>query len=127
MPSFEQTITFLHASDLGPLARFYSGLLGLPLVRDQGSCILFQSAPGAYLGFCSHLTAGQKEGVILTFVAEDVDGWYARLQAQGVVFLGPPVHNPKFQIYHCLLRDPNGYLLEIQKFDQPLAKCEEPA
>ncbi|OQY24133.1 MAG: hypothetical protein DRJ03_06405 [Chloroflexi bacterium] len=24
--------------------------------------------------------------------------------------------NPRYNIYHCFLRDPNGYLIEIQRF-----------
>jgi len=38
---------------------------------------------------------------------------------RGVVFDSPPALNPKYNIYHCFLRDPNGYLLEIQRFEQP--------
>ncbi len=25
--------------------------------------------------------------------------------------------NPDYKIYHCSLRDPNGYLVEIQRFE----------
>ena len=31
----------------------------------------------------------------------------------------PPTHNPEFAIYHFFFRDPSGYLLEIQRFDDP--------
>ena len=117
---FEQAITFLHATDLERATRFYTELLGLPLVRDQGTCRIFRTAPGAYLGFCTHLDAPHPEGVILTLVADDVDGWYETLKARGVEFVKPPACNPKYQIYHCFFKDPDGYLLEIQRFDQPL-------
>ena len=40
------------------------------------------------------------------------------LQARGVQFDKPPELNPKYAIYHCFLRDPNGYLLEIQRFEE---------
>ena len=30
-----------------------------------------------------------------------------------------PVFNPDFQIYQMFLRDPNGYLIEIQRFEDP--------
>lgn len=119
--NFEQAITFLYTADLEATARFYTDLLGLPLVRDQGVCRIFRIAPAAYLGFCTHLEAPRPEGIILTFVCEDVDGWYERLRALGVEFIKPPAYNPRYQIYHCFLRDPNGYLLEIQRFDEPLA------
>ena len=31
----------------------------------------------------------------------------------------PPALNPEYGIYHCFLRDPNGYLVEIQRFLDP--------
>jgi catechol 2,3-dioxygenase-like lactoylglutathione lyase family enzyme len=57
--------------------------------------------------------------VILTLVTDDVDGWHARLAAKGVTFEKEPAANPEYGIYHCFFRDPNGYLLEIQRFDDP--------
>jgi catechol 2,3-dioxygenase-like lactoylglutathione lyase family enzyme len=38
----------------------------------------------------------------------------------GVEVSGPPQSNPKYQIYHFFLKDPDGYWIEIQKFDHPL-------
>ena len=31
----------------------------------------------------------------------------------------PPTLHPDFNIYHCIVRDPNGYLIEIQRFLDP--------
>jgi catechol 2,3-dioxygenase-like lactoylglutathione lyase family enzyme len=45
-----------------------------------------------------------------------VDGWYEHLSARGVAFEKPPQINPQYRIYHCFLRDPDGYLIEIQRF-----------
>jgi catechol 2,3-dioxygenase-like lactoylglutathione lyase family enzyme len=117
---FEQFVTFLYTHDLEQTSRFYAGILGLPLVRDQGTCRIFRVAPSAYLGFCTHLDAPSPEGVILTLVSDDVNGWYERLLALGVEFVRPPTHNAQYRIYHCFFNDPNGYLLEIQCFDEPL-------
>lgn len=119
-PAFQQSITFLRAANLADTARFYEQILGLELVRDQGLCRIYRVSGDGYLGFCQHLEAATPPGLILTLVCQDVDGWYARLQARGVEFTQPPAHNPKFGIYHCFFKDPNGYLLEIQRFDQPL-------
>ena len=44
---------------------------------------------------------------------------YTRELARSVAFETDPAENPKFNIYHCFLRDPDGYLLEIQRFLQP--------
>jgi catechol 2,3-dioxygenase-like lactoylglutathione lyase family enzyme len=58
-------------------------------------------------------------GVIVTFVTDDVDGIYDELRAKGVAFETVPTVNATYKIYNCFFRDPDGYLLEIQKFLAP--------
>jgi catechol 2,3-dioxygenase-like lactoylglutathione lyase family enzyme len=48
-----------------------------------------------------------------------VDGWCEKLREQGVQLEKEPAYNPEYKIYHCFLRDPNGYLVEIQRFEDP--------
>ncbi|GAB4575627.1 MAG: hypothetical protein Kow0077_28030 [Anaerolineae bacterium] len=118
---FEQQVTFLYTHDLEATAHFYGQLLGLPLVRDQGDCRIFRVSSGAYIGFCARPQAAiQTVSLIVTLVTPDVEGWYERLRAAGVAFEQPPQSNPRYAITHCFLRDPNGYLIEIQRFDEPL-------
>lgn len=125
-PSFEAAITFLYTRDLEATAHFYEAVLGLPLALDQGDCRIYRlgdhAPPAAMVGFCRRADApAQPQGIILTLLTPDVDGWYAQLRAQGVTFEKPPTLNDAYRIYHCFLRDPNGYLLEIQRFlDPPL-------
>lgn len=119
MTFFDAQITFCYTKDLPATAEFYENLLELSLALDQGACRIYRVAPGAFVGFCRRETAPTPEGIILTLVIDDVDGWYVRLSARGVEFDQPPAHNPKFNIYHCFLRDPNGYLIEIQRFEDP--------
>jgi catechol 2,3-dioxygenase-like lactoylglutathione lyase family enzyme len=117
-----QQITFLHSSDLKVTKHFYNGLLGLEVVRDQGTCLIFKVTPSAFLGFCEHiepLPAGRR--IILTLVTEDVDQWYLQLKKNGASIEEPPKANPKFQIYHFFLKDPDGYWIEFQRFDHPLS------
>jgi catechol 2,3-dioxygenase-like lactoylglutathione lyase family enzyme len=52
-------------------------------------------------------------------VTTAVDAWYEFLIEKGVEIEKPPTLNPTYNIYHCFLRDPNGYLLEIQQFLDP--------
>ena len=118
-PPFESQITFLATTDLEATAEFYEGTLGLPLALDQGACRIYAAGPGAYIGFCRKTESADPSGVIVTLVTEDVDNWHARLVAEGVVFEQSPAMNEEFRIYHCFLRDPNGYLIEIQRFEDP--------
>ena len=119
MIPFDGQITFCSTADLAATARFYEGVLELPLVLDQGACRIYRVAPNAYVGFCQHLDAAGADGLILTLLIEDVTGTYQRLRRKGVEFEQPPRHNPRFQIEHCFLRDPNGILIEIQRFLDP--------
>ena len=118
---FDQQVTFLYARDLGASARFYREQLGLEPVLDQGPCQIFRVAGEAFLGICqcSQERPAAAEGVIVTFVSQDVDGWYERLSANGVQVEAPPKLNERYNIYHLFLRDPDGYTLEIQEFKDP--------
>jgi catechol 2,3-dioxygenase-like lactoylglutathione lyase family enzyme len=118
---FRQFVTFIYTNDLAASATFYHEILGLPLALDQGSCRIYQVSADGYLGVCQgkDIPPGEQSKVILTLVTPDVDQWYARLASQGVVFEKAPSLNHQYNIYHCFLRDPNGYLLEIQRFLDP--------
>jgi catechol 2,3-dioxygenase-like lactoylglutathione lyase family enzyme len=122
MGPFDQQVTFLYTADLPATADFYENVLGLPLVLDQGACRIYRVAGDAFVGFCRQGDADRQArpaGTILTLVTDEVDAWYERLQAEGVAFEKAPTLNPEFNIYHCFLRDPNGYLIEIQRFLDP--------
>jgi len=119
MAPFDAGITFCYTRDLKKTAEFYEGVMGLPLVLDQGGCRIYRVSAGAYFGFCEREKAGSGKGLILTFVTDDVDKWYEKLSGQGVEFEKQPTLNTEYNIYHCFLRDPNGYLLEIQRFEDP--------
>lgn len=112
-------IVFLATRDLSATAAFYEETLGLTLALDQGKCRIYRVAEKAYLGFCAKAEVTTHDGVIVTLVTRDVDEWYRKLQTLGVAFEKAPAFNPDFNIYHCFLRDPNGYLVEIQRFEDP--------
>jgi catechol 2,3-dioxygenase-like lactoylglutathione lyase family enzyme len=118
---FAQQITFLDTRDLARTADFYGRVLGLRLARDQGTCRIYHVSGGAYLGFCQRAEApAGPAGLTLTLITEDVDEWCARLRAEGAEFVKEPADNPAYQIYNAFVRDPNGYLVEIQRFWEPL-------
>lgn len=119
-PRIDQQVTFLSTKDLAASAEFYHTLLGLPLVLDQGACQIFRVGQDAFLGFCEHLSDDrQPGGVILTLVSDEVDAWADYLTKAGVALEKPPTLNERFNIYHLFVRDPDGYLVEIQTFRDP--------
>ena len=118
MTAFSEFITFCATTDLEATSRFYGEILGLPLVLDQGRCRIWLAAGHGYIGFCRRDSVST-QGVILTLVSEHVDEWYQRLKEGGVTVEKAPAFNPEYGIYHLFCRDPSGYLVEIQRFEDP--------
>lgn len=122
-PTFDSCVTFLYTRNLAKTVQFYEQVVGLPLVLDQGSCRIYRVAATAFVGFCQRDGLPEQPGaeskVIITLVTRQVEMWYEKLKGQGVLFEKSPVLNAEYNIYHCFLRDPNGYLIEIQQFLDP--------
>ena len=113
----DSQITFVTVSDLGASGEFYGGILGLDLVLDQGTCRIYRTTATSYLGICTHREDVSPQGVILTLVSDDVDRWHRELLDAGVTFESAPQLNDRYNIYHVFLRDPDGHLVEIQRFE----------
>lgn len=126
---FTQSVTFLYAADVAASRRFYEGALGLVPVHVQagGMIAIYDASHGGrgFLGVCP--ARGPREvanprtpgGVVFTFVTPDVEDWHARLVAAGADVLGPPETSAEYGITGFFFRDPDGYLLEIQRFETP--------
>ncbi len=121
MIPFQQLITFLPVVNLQSTLLFYQNVLALPLVRDQGDCLIFQVSSTGFIGFCVRPEVpSAKSSVIITLITDEVDQWFDKLIKNGATVEKPPAYNPKYAIYHAFVLDPNGYRLEIQRFDEPL-------
>lgn len=112
---FDGFVTFVRSSDLDRSHEFYAERLGLDLVLDQGSCQIFRVSESGFLGVCAGKPA--PDGVIVTLVARDVRERCDELARRGVIFEKPVTYNPEFDITHAFLRDPDGHLVEIQRFE----------
>lgn len=120
--AFGAAITWLYSDDLATHAAFYREVIGLAPVLEQrgeaGGCVLFRLAAGAFLGLCdfAHRPRGTA-GVLLTFVVPELAPAMAALAARGAVFAGAVEEHPGRRC--VFLRDPAGYLLEVQQFTDP--------
>lgn len=119
-------IAFRPVRDLAASRDFYLRDLGLALARDQGACLIFRVAAGGYLGLCQAGYDGREgplptdDRLIATLVVDDVEAVHRELLRVGAEVEGPPVHNPRFGITQFFARDPDGYRIEVQRFDEPL-------
>ena len=118
-PSFDQQVTFLYVNDLECSTEFYEKTMGLPLVLDQGGCRIYRVSGDGFLGICRcrEGRSVSRDGVVFTFVTDEVDGWHERLRSGGMKLDKAPAFNPAYNIYHFFFRDPDGHLLEIQRFE----------
>ncbi|WP_207633174.1 VOC family protein [Devosia aurantiaca] len=55
--------------------------------------------------------------MLLTIVAQDVEGWHAKMKAAGVANLSEMLRGNYCE--HFFFEDPAGYAIEIQRFHNP--------
>ena len=118
MAEFDGQIAWVYCEDLERTCAFYGEVLGLDLWRDAGAARIFRTAQGAMIGVCQAFEGREMHppGSMITLLSEDVDGWYARLKSRGAKLRGAPEEIAQFSIYSFFCEDPNGYVIEIQKF-----------
>ena len=117
--SIQQSVTFLYVQNLGISAEFYQTILNLPLVLEQTNCNIYRLTTTSFLGICQTEEAIDPKGVIVTLVSDKLEEWQAHLISNGLTLEKPITHNPKYNITHLFVRDPDGYLIEIQTFHDP--------
>ncbi len=117
---FEQNVVWLYTDDLEGLAGFYRDVMELPQVLDQGACRVFQVSPTGFLGVCNTAERPRgTKGMMFTFLVADVEKAYEHYTARGVAFDGPPDMRRGRTVHSCYFKDPEGYWLELQEFNDP--------
>ena len=119
-PAVRSQITFLYYRDFDRAVRFYQDVMGFELVVDQGWSKIFRVAGEAFMGVVDERRGFHKASpakpVMLTLSVDDTDAWYRYLKAQGAQTLSEPHDVAELNLRLFLLQDPEGYVIEIQKF-----------
>jgi len=117
---FHSQITLLYFRNIEKAYHFYEEILGLKLKIDQGYGRIYQVSGNALLGVMDEkrgfLQSGSGKSVMISLITDEVDEWYERLQEKGVKLLSKPLTKEEIGIRSFLFEDPEGYILEIQKF-----------
>ena len=117
----DYAITFFYYPDIMQVAPFYENVLGFELVLDQGMARIYRIAGRCYFGIVDgnrgHLKHQPKSAALVTVVAQDVEGWHARVKSHGVANLSEILHGTYCD--HFFFEDPAGYAIEIQRFRNP--------
>ncbi len=120
VPGVEGLITFLYYEDLERAVRFYEDVMGFEKTVDQGWAKIYRVAGEAHVGLVDGSRGYHKPSpskpVMITVVVDNVDAWYRYLRVMGVVTLTDPRDHEEIGIRAFLLEDPEGYVIEIQKF-----------
>jgi catechol 2,3-dioxygenase-like lactoylglutathione lyase family enzyme len=116
-------ITFLYYKDLTAAQHFYEEIMGFELAEDQGWAKIYRVSGNAFVGLVDEtrgsLKVQENSAVMLTLVSDDVRGWYEYLQEKDVEFVREFGISEEIQIEYFFIRDPGGYIIEIEKFLKP--------
>ena len=118
-PEISKHIQWVYTEDLESTAEFYHQCLGLERIRATDAMQLFATSATACIGVCRVFDdrVVEPRGGMLSIVTDDVDAWYRRLCERGVSIDEPPGRLERFGIYHFFVRDPNGYIIEFERFE----------
>ena len=120
IPAIKGLITFLYYDDLDSAARFYEDIMGFKKTFDQGWAKIYSVHGSAHVGLVNGIRGyhrpSEDKPVMITVVVDSVDKWYEYFNKIGVKTLTEPQNNEEIGIRMFLLEDPEGYIIEIQKF-----------
>jgi len=110
-------LTFFRTTRLEEVSKFYLEDVGMSLWLDQGACRIFKSG-NLLLGFCLR-EESETEGIITFFydTREEVDAMYHKFSRTAEK---APRYNPDYDIYHFFCRDPEGRIIEFQRFESKM-------
>jgi len=111
-------ISWVYTEDLDSTAFFYAEVLGFKCSRDEGNARIFDTGGDACIGVCQAFAdrVVEPKGGMISIITDDVDAWYLRLKEIGLAIDQPPHQLEQFGIYSFFVKDPNGYVIEFQRY-----------
>jgi len=113
---------FLYYRDLNRATGFYRDTLGLELVADYDMARIFRVAEESYLILVDAAkgmhTADEPKSVALALLTDQLDEWHAYLATKGIDSGRPFAARPGSAHDGFVVKDPEGYLLEFERFNQ---------
>ena len=110
-------VVFLYYADLEEAARLYESVMGFRRTYSLDWVKIYETNQGASIGIVDEKKGFLKEAkdkpVMLSWVTDDVDGWYRYLKEKGVEIKTEPKDTPETGIRAFIFSDPGGYTLEF--------------
>jgi predicted enzyme related to lactoylglutathione lyase len=119
-PKSRGVLTFFYYKDHEKAAEFYEKIMGFQLIQDQKWAKIFKVNDNAYMGCVDgnigYHKSSEAKPVMLTIIVDDPDEWYRHFKENGVETINEPRDDKELNLRIFLLKDPEGYVIEIQKF-----------
>ncbi len=113
---------FFYYKDLERATTFYQQTLGMELVADYQMARIFRMTTDSYLILVDAAkgmhTADEPKSVALALLTNQLEGWHAYLATKGLSPKSPFTVRPGRAHDGFVIADPEGYLLEFERFNQ---------
>ncbi len=112
---------FLYYKDLERATTFYQQTLGMELVADYQMARIFRMTTDSYLILVDAAkgmhTADEPKSVALALLTNQLEAWHAYLASRGLSPKSPFTVRPGRAHDGFVIADPEGYLLEFERFN----------
>lgn len=112
---------FLYYRDLDRATAFYQHTLGLELVADYRMARIFRAAEDSYLILVDATkgmhSADEPKTVAVALITDQLEAWHTHLATKGVSPRTPFAPKPGRAHDGFVIEDPEGYLLEFERFN----------
>lgn len=113
---------FFYYRDLNRATAFYRDVLGLELVADYDMARIFRVAEASYLILVDASkgmhTADEPKSVALALLTDQLEAWHTYLGTKGIAPGRPFAARAGSAHDGFVIKDPEGYLLEFERFNQ---------
>ncbi len=112
---------FLYYRDLDRATTFYQQTLGMELVADYQMARIFRMTEDSYLILVDATkgmhTADEPKSVAVALITDQLEAWHAYLATKGISPRSPFAPTPGRAHDGFVIQDPEGYLLEFERFN----------
>ena len=112
---------FFYYRDLDRATAFYQQTLGMELVADYQMARIFRMTEDSYLILVDATkgmhSADEPKSVAVALITDQLEGWHGYLATKGISPRSPFLPKPGRAHDGFVIQDPEGYLLEFERFN----------
>jgi catechol 2,3-dioxygenase-like lactoylglutathione lyase family enzyme len=113
-------VIWLYYRDIPKAQAFYENIFGFKLLVDQGFAWVYASSPTGFIGLVDEAQGlhrySQEKAVNVCFLTDQIDEWYAHLQAKNVNIKDALEEAESIPVKTFVAFDPGEYFIEFDHF-----------